>query len=399
MDDLRWVLLLVGVVVVVAIYLSGRFEGEDWKRERKQFRDDKLRKSIQKAHRKKTPPAPARFVEKQEPSMSAVPEMANDMLTVDKTREKALSQEQAAAQETPVQKPSEQKISEQKSPEQKLPEQKLPEQKSPPQEAAVKEAPAEETLPPKTEDVSAKAEKETAPLEESSTEAKEEEATPPVAAETPESVAEKGADKTNEEKIEALFDADIEDEITDVEIPVDLAVAEAEIQIGEQAQGEESEQAEMTLDIEPLVLSVSVLADDADGINGQELQEALEAEGLAYGAMRIFHFYDPGKEDIVDTDDAVFSAANLLEPGYFELEKMEGMHTPGLMLFCQLPGPLEGEAALELMLDKARGLAVRLHGQMCDDKRNRFTAQAKTLYQDRISAFNRELMLARKKNA
>jgi FtsZ-interacting cell division protein ZipA len=49
------------------------------------------------------------------------------------------------------------------------------------------------------------------------------------------------------------------------------------------------------------------------------------------------------------------------------------------------------------MLDKARGIAVRLHGQLCDDKRNRFTTQAKTHYQDRISTFVRELAVARKK--
>ena len=42
-------------------------------------------------------------------------------------------------------------------------------------------------------------------------------------------------------------------------------------------------------------------------------------------------------------------------------------------------------------------LAVRLDGRMCDDKRNVFTAQAKTHYQDRVAAFERELVLARKK--
>ena len=34
MDDLRWILAIVGAVVVVAIYLSGRFEREEWKRDR-----------------------------------------------------------------------------------------------------------------------------------------------------------------------------------------------------------------------------------------------------------------------------------------------------------------------------------------------------------------------------
>ena len=32
--DLRWILLIVGIVVVAAVYFSSRFEQEDWKRER-----------------------------------------------------------------------------------------------------------------------------------------------------------------------------------------------------------------------------------------------------------------------------------------------------------------------------------------------------------------------------
>jgi hypothetical protein len=33
MEDLRWILLLVGGLVVAAVYFSSRFEREDWVRE------------------------------------------------------------------------------------------------------------------------------------------------------------------------------------------------------------------------------------------------------------------------------------------------------------------------------------------------------------------------------
>ena len=36
MDDLRWILAIIGAVVVVATYLSGRFEREEWRRDREQ---------------------------------------------------------------------------------------------------------------------------------------------------------------------------------------------------------------------------------------------------------------------------------------------------------------------------------------------------------------------------
>jgi cell division protein ZipA len=141
-----------------------------------------------------------------------------------------------------------------------------------------------------------------------------------------------------------------------------------------------------------------VLAEDQQLFTGADIEEALAAEGLRYGDMRIFHFFAAeNNEPRVGNREAVFSLANLVEPGYFELENMAELETPGLSLFCQLPGPLPGNEALECMLDKARGLAVRLDGRMCDDKRNVFTAQARTHYQDRIAAFERELVLARKK--
>ena len=36
MDDLRWVLMVVGALVIAAVYFSSRFEREDWTREREQ---------------------------------------------------------------------------------------------------------------------------------------------------------------------------------------------------------------------------------------------------------------------------------------------------------------------------------------------------------------------------
>ncbi len=39
MDDLRWILAIFGIVVVVATYFSGRFEREEWKRDRETASD------------------------------------------------------------------------------------------------------------------------------------------------------------------------------------------------------------------------------------------------------------------------------------------------------------------------------------------------------------------------
>jgi len=71
--------------------------------------------------------------------------------------------------------------------------------------------------------------------------------------------------------------------------------------------------------------------------------------------------------------------------------------TPGLSLFCQLPGPVSSSEAFDVLLKKARSIADSLGGQLCDDKRNLLTEQATGHYRDRISAFDHEVALARKK--
>jgi len=313
MDDLRWILLLAGAVVLVAVYFSGRFEREDRARERKQSRTGKHDKTGTKAGRKKTsvrpPVVTARGKIKKEPGIGMV-------------------------------------------------------EPGPVVEPVLSTMPDDETV---TLEPATKADQEI-PVD----------------------------NKSETINVEHL---DIEDEITGIEIPADLAVAEAEIQIADIEPDEEPEWSAIPPGIEPLVLSVSVFADEEESFGGTEIKEAMEAEGLKYGTMRIFHFHDPDKKDISENDDAVFSVASVLEPGFFDLEKLDVLQTPGLMLFCQLPGPVSGEDALEMMLDKGRGLAVRLQGHMCDDKRNRFTAQAKNHYQDRIAAFRRELVLARRKTS
>lgn len=359
MDDLRWVLLVVGAVVVVAIYLSSRFENEDWSRERKQFAKNKAGRSGKKLRRKKVLPTPkftpepvvAQAAVKKEPSMNVSPAVTEKPVVEEPIVEKPIISELVievtAQDDNPVSEISALEI----SPAENV---TSPEKKPVVDDKNDREIPAEETT------------KDTVETE-------------------------------NEElSVKEPVTSAIEDDITEVEIPVGLAAAEAQIRIADIVEDEVPPE-KLALDIEPLVLSVVVLADEEEVFNGQEIKEALEAEGLRHGAMSIFHLHDPNNNNVTENDDAVFSVANVLEPGFFDLDKLEEINTPGLMLFCQLPGPLPGEDALELMLDKGRGLAVRLHGHMCDEKRNRFTTQAKNHYLDRISTFNREVTLARSK--
>jgi cell division protein ZipA len=67
--------------------------------------------------------------------------------------------------------------------------------------------------------------------------------------------------------------------------------------------------------------------------------------------------------------------ANIVEPGTFDPDAMEGFSTPGLVLFLTLPGPFDAVRAFDAMVEAARSLANSLKGTVCDATRSVLTNQ------------------------
>jgi FtsZ-interacting cell division protein ZipA len=80
-----------------------------------------------------------------------------------------------------------------------------------------------------------------------------------------------------------------------------------------------------------------------------------------------------------DDDDAdsaaVFPVGHLKEPGNFDMKTINTMATPGLVLFAQLPGPLEALVAVDRMIGLAGQLAEKLGGSVRDDHGHKMTPQ------------------------
>jgi cell division protein ZipA len=108
----------------------------------------------------------------------------------------------------------------------------------------------------------------------------------------------------------------------------------------------------------------------ASGIDwdGKQLREAIEAEGMHYGRYSIFH---RERED----GKTIFYVASMMEPGSFDLAKMDDQLFPGISLFGIVPGPLDGPATFDLVLAAGRHLAERLKGQLQDEQGSTLTAQ------------------------
>jgi len=145
---------------------------------------------------------------------------------------------------------------------------------------------------------------------------------------------------------------------------------------------------------EPKVIVLSVATTDGRLLSGEELVEALEAAGLRYGEHQIYH-------RMLDTRNgpvSLYSAANILKPGTFEPERIAEIRSPGVALFLQLPGPVDGLAAFEQMLDTARRVADRLGARVLDGRRCTLSQQALEAIREDLREYRRQAHLAAKKS-
>ena len=131
------------------------------------------------------------------------------------------------------------------------------------------------------------------------------------------------------------------------------------------------------------VLVCNVMAREGSELHGDDLLEALITGGLKFGEMNIFHKRFRGTTN----GPVIFSVANILNPGTFDLNAMAEFRTIGVSLFLALPSPINNLEAFEQMLDVATHLKESLDGELKDDHRNVMTAQTIEHYRQRIRDF------------
>lgn len=133
------------------------------------------------------------------------------------------------------------------------------------------------------------------------------------------------------------------------------------------------------------IFIVYVETADQEGFKGPALLQCILESGMRFGDMDIFHRH----ESMSGTGDKLFSMANALKPGTFDLDDIEGFSTRSVCFFMSLPGPKQPKQALELMLTAARKLANELGGELKDDHRSDLTGQTTEHYRQRVIDFER----------
>ena len=138
-----------------------------------------------------------------------------------------------------------------------------------------------------------------------------------------------------------------------------------------------------------MVLTLSVVASTSSTFHGAELLPQLLTLGFKFGEMDIFHRH----EDSAGTGPVLFSLANMLNPGTFDVDHMESFQTPGVTLFLALPNEGDAAQSFNMMLNAAQKLAREMGGQVLDDTRSVLNNQKIRHYQERIREYERQQLL------
>jgi cell division protein ZipA len=132
--------------------------------------------------------------------------------------------------------------------------------------------------------------------------------------------------------------------------------------------------------VEEKIVTLLIAQRERTAIPGPELHRALEAEGLSYGPMQIYHRKH--------FDKAVFSVASLIKPGFLIPDEAESFSTLGLSAFMMLPGPASPEAGFEDMLATVQRLAERLDCLVYDSRREQLSPAAIQASRAEIAAWS-----------
>ena len=185
----------------------------------------------------------------------------------------------------------------------------------------------------------------------------------------------------------------------------DTEIAQPIEEVPESIEALETEPAQelvqQSLDLEPEPEVYSVSADNADDqeqevlvinvaakqerFKGPDLLHILLACDLRFGDMDIFHRFERAEGQ----GKVLFSMANSVEPGYFDLDAIDNFTTPSVCFFMSVPGPREPIKAFETMVETAQCVVENLGGEMLDESRSAMTNQTLEHYRQRLQDFER----------
>ena len=134
------------------------------------------------------------------------------------------------------------------------------------------------------------------------------------------------------------------------------------------------------------IVTLYVAARAGAKLRGPDIVVAAEKTGLTYGHMNIFHRLVEGHPE----RGPVFSVANIMKPGGFDMATIQSLETPAIAFFLTLPAPVSALDAWEMMLPTAERMAELLDGVLLDESRNALGRQRIQHLRDELRAWDRQ---------
>ncbi|MBL4782631.1 MAG: cell division protein ZipA [Porticoccaceae bacterium] len=138
------------------------------------------------------------------------------------------------------------------------------------------------------------------------------------------------------------------------------------------------------------VVILHLMAESGQEFGGEDLLKAVVDNGMRYGSLKVFHRHM--RED--GSGDVLFSMANAVNPGTFELNTMGEFSTPGVTFMMVLDDSEEPLATFDLMLACIHGVNSAIGGQLQDQQRSALSRQTAEHYRQQIMDFNRRRLTA-----
>ena len=134
------------------------------------------------------------------------------------------------------------------------------------------------------------------------------------------------------------------------------------------------------------IVTIYLAARAGEKLHGPHIVVAAEKAGLVYGYMGVFHRlveHHPER-------GPVFSVANILKPGNFDMADIQSLQTPAIAFFLTLPAPVPALDAWETMLPTAERMAELLGGIVLDEQREILGRQRIGQIRDDLRAYDRQ---------
>ncbi len=134
------------------------------------------------------------------------------------------------------------------------------------------------------------------------------------------------------------------------------------------------------------IVSLYVAAKAGQVLRGEDIVVAAEKTGLSFGHMNVFHRLIEGHPE----RGPIFSMANIMQPGSFDMANIREMQTPAIAFFLTLPAPISALEAWEKLLPNVERMAELLNGVVLDDSRNTLGRQRIQHIREELRAYDRQ---------